>query len=125
MLPRNVAAQHPLRKDVPPRTYKTASKHTVVKDGEKELVCGFQSGHDMKTNWEVGDIHRPLSSASKMVKAGSCVCFDSEANGGSYIYNYETGQSMRIYEKDGIYVLPAWIKAHEQDTQGFQRHAKQ
>ena len=80
-----------------------------MNDGEKELVCGFQSGHDMKTNWEVEDIHRPLSSVPKMVKAGSRVRFDSESNGGSHIYNYETGQSMRDYEKDGIYVLPAWI----------------
>ena len=79
-------------------------------DGDKDLVCGFMTGSELKTSWEVGDIHLPLSSVSKMVKAGNCVYLDTEQNGGCYVYNYKTGETMKIYEKNGIYVLPAWIK---------------
>lgn len=111
MLPRDVAKEHPLTQGTHPKVYKTASKDVIKKDGEKELVCGFMNGSELKTKWEVGDIHRPLSSVSRMVKNGNCVWFDSEENGGSGAYNYQTGQTMKIFEKDEIYVLPAWIKS--------------
>ena len=123
MLPRSVAPGHPLKPGASPKVYKTASKDEVRKDGEKELVCGFMNGKDMTTTWEVGDIHRPLSSVSRMVRNGNCVWFDTDANGGSGIYNYKTGQSMKIFQKDGIYVLPAWIKPTGNPS-GFGRQAK-
>ena len=124
MLPRHVARDRPLKTGSLPRVYKTASKHEVHTDGEKELVCGFMNGEDMRTKWEVGDVHRPLSSVRKIVESGSCVWFDTEANGGSGIYNYRAGETIRIFEKDGIYVLPAWIKkADGGQSVGFTRQA--
>lgn len=110
MLPRTVAQDHAIKPSLQSKVYKTASKNEVRCDGDKDLVCGFMTGSELKTSWEVGDIHRPLSSVNKMVKAGNCVYFDTEQNGGCYVYNYKTGETMKIYEKDGIYVLPAWIK---------------
>ena len=68
------------------------------------------NGNEMTTKWEVGDIHRPLSSVSRMVGAGNRVYFDTEVNGGCGVYNYKTGQTMKIFERDSIYVLPAWIE---------------
>ena len=45
-----------------------------------------------------------------MVKSGHAIWFDSEENGGSGIYDYRSGTIKRIYERSGVYVLPAWIR---------------
>ena len=122
-LPREVAKDYPLKPRTSTRIYTTACKKDVTMDGEKTLTCGFMNGEDMETHWEVGDIHRPLSSVSRMVKNGHCVWFDTEENGGSYIYNHGTGETMKIYEREGIYVLSAWIKdaRSEGGSPGFTR----
>jgi hypothetical protein len=51
------------------------------------------------------------------------VWFDSEENGGSGVCNYDAGVTAKIWEKDGIYVLPAWIRPAEKSrgTPGFTR----
>ena len=110
MLPRTFAQDHPLKPSSQPKVYRTASKNEVRKEDDKDLVCGFMTGSDMKASWEVGDIHRPLSSVNRMVKAGTCVWFDTQQNGGCHVYNYKTGETVKIFEKDGINVLPAWTK---------------
>ena len=92
------------------RSYTSASKQEVQVEGEKELVRGFMNGTELRTKWEVGDINRPLSAVSKMVRGGHRVWFDTEDNGGSGVYSYATGETMRIFEREGIYVLPAWIR---------------
>jgi hypothetical protein len=122
MLPKDVAVEHPMKPGLP-KTYKTASKHTVVEFGERDLLCGFMNGEEVKTHWEVGNINRPLCSVRRMVETGSVVWFDAEENGGSGVYNYTTGVSARIWEKDGIYILPAWIRPAEpsKGTAGFTR----
>ena len=110
MLPKDVARDHPIRPGTN-RSYTTASKQEVRVEGEKELVCGFMNGTEMKTTWEVGEINRPLSSVSKMVRGGHRIWFDTEERGGSGCYSYSTGKTLRLYERDGIYVLPAWIRS--------------
>jgi hypothetical protein len=56
------------------------------------------------------DVRRPLAAVSQVVKAGHRVVFDSEENGGSYIENTGTGKRHKVYERGGIYVLPAWVE---------------
>jgi hypothetical protein len=115
MLPKSIAQEHPMKPGVP-KTYQRVSKHSVEKLGEKDLVCGFVNGEECRTRWEVGDINRPLSSVCRIVKAGAVVWFDSEENG-------DAGVTAKIWEKDGIYVLPAWIRPAEKSrgTPGFTR----
>ena len=78
---------------------------------KKALFCGFMDGSEALTHWEVGDISRPLSAVSKMIKRGHRVWFDSEDRGGSGCYSYDTGRTMKLFEKDGVFVLPAWIRS--------------
>ena len=74
------------------------------------MICRFQNGDEKKTTWEVGPIHRALASVSTMVKTGHAIWFDSEENGCSGIYDYRSGAIKKIYERSGVYVLPAWIR---------------
>ena len=78
---------------------------------KKALFCGFMDGSEALTHWEVGDVSRPLSAVSKMIHKGHRVWFDTEDRGGSGCYSYDTGRTMQIFEKDGVFVLPAWIRS--------------
>ena len=109
MLPKDVAKDQPMRPGTS-RSYMTASQHEVRVEGEKEFVCGLMNGSEMRTTWEVGDINRPLSSVSQMVRNGYRIWFDTEERGGSGCYSYATDTTTKIYERDGIFVLPAWIR---------------
>ena len=82
----------------------------MTTSGEKHLTCGFQNGEQLKTRWEVADVHRPLCSVSRMVGYGYHVWFAPEAEGGSGAWNKNTGETLKIFERGGVYVLPAWIK---------------
>ena len=118
MLPQGIAKGYQLEAGSGSK-YTTASNNEVVSQGKKSVVCRFQNGEEGLTTWEVGRIHRPLAAVSKMVKTGHAVWFDSEENGGSGIYSYKTGKTKKIYERNGVYVLPAWVKPNK----GFHRHA--
>ena len=113
VLPRDVANEHSTRPGSS-RTYVTANNQRVQVDGEKELVCGLMSGTEVQTRWEVGDVSHPLSSVSGMTKSGYRIWFDTEERGGSGCYSYATGETTKIFEKDGIYVLPAWIRESQE-----------
>ncbi len=43
------------------------------------------------------------------MKAGNRVVHQPESYGLSYIESLTTGRKKRIYERNGIYVLPAWV----------------
>ena len=111
ILPRDVARYHRMKPSTSNCTYTSASKHEVKPEGEKELVCGFMDGSESLSHWEVGDVSRPLSAVSKIIHRGHRVWFDTEDRGGSGCYSYETGRTLKFFEKDGVFVLPAWIRS--------------
>jgi hypothetical protein len=125
ILPQNVAKLHPLDTSKPSKTYTSASKQGVTTVGEKTLLCGFQNGERLRTKWEVADVHRPLCSVSKMVRNGYQVWFASEDDGGCGAWHPKTKQTLKIYEKGGVFVLPAWVQPEPQSltSQGFARPA--
>ena len=52
---------------------------------------------------------KPLLSVSNVLKKGYRVVFDAEESGGSYIEHKETGEWFRLYERNGVFVLPSWV----------------
>ena len=56
------------------------------------------------------EVHRPLASVSKMVRAGNVVVF-GDPKGGNVVKNFATGLRHQLVEKNGIYLLPVWVKA--------------
>ena len=57
---------------------------------------------------QICDVHRPLMSVKKICKSGYLVIFDDDC---SYIEEKETGESIKVIEEDGEYVLDVWVKA--------------
>ena len=78
--------------------------------GRQRLTCGFQKGQDKTLEFLVMDVHRALGSVSQMVERGCRVVFDSEDKGGSYIHCRSTGERHKVYARNGVYVLPLWVR---------------
>ena len=59
-------------------------------------------------------ITKPLASAKRIVEANSAVVFAPEVIGGCFILNYDTGETNRMREHDGNYLLDVWIPPADQ-----------
>ena len=55
------------------------------------------------------DISKPFLSVSKVLKRGYKVIFDAEDDEGSWIVHKSTNAWYRLYERGGVFVLPAWL----------------
>ena len=56
--------------------------------------------------FQVAPVSKPLGSVSRIMHQGNRVVFDEE---GSYIMHKATGQTMELKERDGVFVLDAWL----------------
>ena len=108
-LPRAAVASYPT-KAVPEKNYTAASGHPVPTLGQRTPVLQFQNKTIGAVDFEVMDVSKPLLSVSRMVARGHRVVFDAESNGGSYIQNTHSGKRLRIYERNGVYVVPSWVR---------------
>ena len=124
ILPKEIAAAHPIHPRTSSRSYTAATKEDVTPTGERHLTIGVMNGDDYNTVWEVADVHRPLFAVSRMVHNGKRVIFDSEENGGSWVHDKARDKWIRLYERDGVYLMPVWIKPGENTKKGFHRHAR-
>ena len=61
-------------------------------------------------------MHRPLMAVKRICKAGHRVVFDDD---GSYVEDKETGETLRVIEEDGEYVIDVWVKTGEQEGSTF------
>ena len=96
--------------------YSIANDSKVENEGSAELVAGFQNGDYNKMKFTVMDIKRVIAAVSRLVKSGHKVVFDDEREGGSYIYNKKTRKYIKMYERNGVYEVPIWIR---KPSQGF------
>ena len=68
---------------------------------------------------QVGEtVKRFLGSVSRITAAGNTVVFNPPGYG-SEIYNWKTGKSTPLRQKDGVYLLDLWIKVPKSENQGF------
>ena len=125
MLPVGIAPGHELQPGNG-KTYTSASKTQVRELGTKNLTLGLQDGTSLQSSWEVGEIHRPLASVSKMTAKGNTVIFAPEEKGGSWMID-AIGKKTKLHLRGGVYVLPAWVEPSKEgrpsraSTPGFPR----
>jgi len=90
--------------------YVTASGGLVRAEGTKRCTVDFLRGEPMNINFTSMGVRRPIASVSKMVGQGLHVVFAPESAGGSYVYTPRTGESKRIFARNGVYEMPVWIR---------------
>ena len=54
-------------------------------------------------------LHKPLVAACKVVAAGNRIVLQPENQGGSFIEDVHSKRRRRIFERNGVYVLPCWV----------------
>ena len=62
---------------------------------------------------QVCNVHRPLMSVKRVCKAGYRVVFDDDC---SYVEDKVTGETMKVIEEDGEYVIDTWVKTDDPRT---------
>ncbi len=118
--PRYFARGHPKLPREGRESFRAANNGQILNQGSVEITAGFQNGDLHKMKFAVMDLQRIIVAVSRMVKAGNRVVFDSAENGGSYIYNKKSGRYHVIHERNGVYVVPIWIR--RPTTTGFRGH---
>ena len=54
-------------------------------------------------------LHKRLVAACKVVAAGNRILLQPENQGGSFIEDVRSKRWNRIFERNGVYVLPCWL----------------
>ena len=80
-------------------------KHETV-----HMIVKLRNGDIKKMRFKVLDIKRMIIAVSAIVKTGHRVVFDEESEGGSYVQNKQTGRYYKIWERNGVYELPIWVR---------------
>ena len=122
--PREHAEGHPRLPKEGVYSYSTANYGSAQNEGGVELVACFQIGEHSKMKFTVMDIKRVIAAVSRFVKSGHKVVFDDEKDGGSYILNKKTKKYYKMYERNGIYEVPIWIRKPAQGLGGSQPRRK-
>ena len=93
------------------QSYTSASQDAVNVLGRRTPECSFQGGYAGKVDFKVLDkLKKALFATSRMVQGGFRIVHDSEEDGGSYALHKATRKKIRIYLRNGVYVMPVWMR---------------
>ena len=88
---------------------RTATGEEVNVLGKKTLTCHLNNGSTKTLSFLVMDVMRPLASVSQMISRDCRVVFDGKDGEGSYIYHKPTGDTHKLFLRQGVFILPVWI----------------
>ena len=86
--------------------YWAASGEPIFNEGEREVRCRTLDGFERTLVFHVCDVTKPLGRVSRICSKGNRVVLDEE---GSYIMQKATGHKVPLVQRDGVYVLEAWV----------------
>ena len=93
-----------------PQGYIAANAENIREVGFKTPTLKLQNGDVQSLKFIVMDkLHKPLAAACKVVPAGSRIVLQPESQGGSFIEDVRSKRRERIFERNGVYVLPCWL----------------
>ena len=101
------------------RGYKSASKHTILNEGEQHVRFVSEEGHKCGLKIQVADVERPLISTADLTAAGNIVALEEKEGS---IVNKKTGRKIVLPRKGNVYILRMWIP--EGQTSGFTRQER-
>jgi len=91
--------------------YEVADGTLIPNLGEKKFVAVSDGGVTRQMKAQVCEVDKALLSVHRVVQAGNRVVFSAS---GSFVQDEQTGETMELVEKGGMYMLRLWVKA-----QGF------
>ena len=68
----------------------------------------------------LGNLDKAVSAVRKMVLAGKRVVFDSEADGGSYVFDKKKQKYLKIRDRSGVYCVRV---RHEGEHAGIENNS--
>ena len=90
-----------------PQEYIAANAERIRELGFKTLTLKFQNGDVQNLKFSVMDkLQKPLVAACKVVAAGNRIVLQPD---GSFIEDVRSKRRKRIFERNGVYVLPCWV----------------
>ena len=93
-----------------PQGYIAANAEKIRELGFKTPTLNFQVGDVQNLKFIVVDkLHKPLVAACKVVAAGNRIVLRPENQFGSFIEDVRSKRRKRIFERNGVNVLPCWI----------------
>lgn len=92
--------------------YVAAGGARIPNVGQKRVKFATHDGQVSAMTFQVADINKPLASVSKICKKGHRVIFDDD---GSFIEHKVSGKKTYLKEKNGVYVLDAWIMPKDKE----------
>ena len=93
-----------------PQEYIAANAEKIPELGFTTATLKFQNSDVQNLKFSVMDkLHKPLVAACKVVVAGNRIVLQPENQGGSFTEDVRSKRRKRIYERNGVYVLPCWL----------------
>ncbi len=90
-----------------PQSYTSASEHSCRVEGKLQPECRFQSGVQGKVNFKVlNPLKKVIISTSQLRRRGYKIVHDDI----SFIEDKKTGIQTKVYERNGVYIIPMYIK---------------
>ena len=90
--------------------YIAANADKIGELGLKTPALKYQNGDEKKLMFSVMDkLHKALVATCKVVAAGNRIVLQPENQGGSFIKDVLSKRRKRIFERNGVYVLPCWL----------------
>ena len=87
--------------------YIAATGDRVYNEGEKRVTCTTPEGHQHSWMFLVADVNKVLASVSRICESSQeRVVFQK---GNNYIEHLKTGRRTQMKERNGVYVIEAWI----------------
>jgi hypothetical protein len=110
VVPRDLCPMIQTRESVGSRDkqeYRAANGYTILNEGKKEISVLAQHGQQRRLVMQVCDVTKPLMSVSKSNAQGNIFVFDGD---NSYMQCKKTGETTRIREEGGVFVLYAYVR---------------
>ena len=89
------------------KEFSTANNQSIPNEGTVTMQGAFMNGSEQRMKFKVLDVKRMIASVSELTKSGHRVVFDTS---GSYIQNKRTGRYIKVFERNGVYEVPMWVK---------------
>ena len=109
-LPVGVASAVGVQELDDPREYIAANAERIRELGFRTPSLKFQNSDVQSLKFSVmAKLNKPLVAAIKVVAAGNIIVLQPEDQGGSFFEDVRSKRRKRIFERNGVCVLPCWV----------------